>query len=64
MAGLLRQCSEHELGQTIGNSEGRGGLESCSPWGHKVRHNWATEQQQTKNGCGSSLGIFHSVTFW
>ena len=25
----------HEFEQTLGDSEGQGGLESCSLWGHK-----------------------------
>ena len=29
-----QQCNEHELGQTLGDSEGQGGLECCSQWGH------------------------------
>ena len=28
-------CNEHKLGQTLGDGEGQGGLEYCSPWGHK-----------------------------
>ena len=36
----------HELGQTPGDNEGQGGLACCSPWGHRVRHCLATEQQQ------------------
>ena len=32
--------------QTPGNSEGQGSLVLCSLWGCKVRHNFATEQQQ------------------
>ena len=28
--------NEHELGQTLGDSEGQGGLVCCSPWGLKV----------------------------
>ena len=39
--------NEHELGQTLGDGEGQGGLACCSPWGHKVGHNLATEQIQT-----------------
>ena len=35
MAGWHRQCSEHELGQTLGDGEGQGGVACCSPWGHK-----------------------------
>ena len=25
----------HELGKTLGDGEGQGGLVCCSPWGHK-----------------------------
>ena len=46
MAGWHHQRKEHELGQTPGNSEGQGGLSCCSPWGHRVRQHWVTEQQQ------------------
>ena len=35
---------------TKGDSEGQGSLMCCSAWGHKVRHDWATEQQQQQNG--------------
>ena len=35
MAGWHRQCHEHELGQTLGDGEGQGGVACCSPWGHK-----------------------------
>jgi len=39
-------CNEHELGQTPGDGEGHGGLACYSPWGHRVGHDWVTEQQQ------------------
>ena len=35
MAGRHHWCNEHELGQTLGDGEGQGGLACCSPWGHK-----------------------------
>ena len=35
MAGWHHQCKEHELGQTLGDGEGQGGLVCCSPWGQK-----------------------------
>ena len=35
MAGRHHCCNEHELGQTLGDGEGQGGLACCSPWGHK-----------------------------
>ena len=31
---------------TPGDSEGQGSLACCSPWGRRVRHDLATEQQQ------------------
>ena len=35
MAGWHHRCNGHELGQTLGYSEGQGGWVCCSPWGHK-----------------------------
>ena len=35
MAGWHHSCSEPELGQTLGDSEGQEGLACCSPWGRK-----------------------------
>ena len=29
------QYHGHELGHTLGDGEGQGGLACCSPWGHK-----------------------------
>ena len=46
MGGWHHPCNRHELGQTLGDGEGQGGLASCSPRSHKVGHNWATEQEQ------------------
>ena len=36
----------HEFEQTPEDSEGQGSLACCSPWGHRVRHDSVTEQQQ------------------
>ena len=38
--------NRHESEQTLEDSEGQRSLVCWSPWGHKIRHNWATEQQQ------------------
>ena len=46
MAGRHHRRNEHELGQTPGNGEGRGGLAYCSPRGHRVWHDRVTEQEQ------------------
>ena len=35
MAGWHHWCNRLELGQTLGNGEGQGGLVRCSPWGLK-----------------------------
>ena len=32
MAGWHYQCNGHELGQTLRDGEGQGGLACCSPW--------------------------------
>ena len=39
--------SMDEFEQTPGDSEEQGSLAWCSPWDHRVRHNWPTEQQYT-----------------
>ena len=35
MAGWHHWCYGHELGQTLRDGEGQGGLSCCIPWGHK-----------------------------
>ena len=35
MAGWHHQRNGQELGQTLGDGEGQGGLQCLSPWGHK-----------------------------
>ena len=35
MAGWHHRCNERELGQTLGDGEGQGGVVCCSPWGCK-----------------------------
>ena len=43
-AGGHHRCNGHELGKTLGDGEGQGGLACCSPWGHNG-YDWATERQ-------------------
>ena len=52
-SGWHHQHDGHELGQTLGGGGGQGGCPwdrlqtmCCSPWDHRVRHDWVTEQQQ------------------
>ena len=44
MVGWHHQLNGHEFEQTLGDGEGQGGLRCCSPWGHRVGHDLATEQ--------------------
>ena len=48
MVGWPHQLNGHEFEQTLGDSEGQGNLACCSPWGHRVRHDLATEQNNNK----------------
>ena len=32
------QLNGHEFEQTLGDGEGQGSLQCCSPWDHRVRH--------------------------
>ena len=41
--GWHHQLDGHEFEQALGDGEGQGSLVRCSPWGHRVRHDWATE---------------------
>ena len=38
--------NRHEFEQTLGESEGQGSLECCSPWYHRVGYNLVIKQQQ------------------
>ena len=44
--GWHHQLNGHEFAQTPGDGEGQGSLACCSSWGHRVRHDLATEQPQ------------------
>jgi len=43
MVGWHHQLDRHELEHTLGVGNGQGSLECCSPWGHRVRHEWMKE---------------------
>ena len=46
MVRWYHQLNRHEFEQAPGDSGGHGSLACCSPWGHRVRHNLMTKQQQ------------------
>ena len=42
LVGWHHWLNGHEFEQTPGVGEGQGSLACCSPWGHRVRHDWTT----------------------
>ena len=46
--GWHHQLNGHEFEQTLGDSEGQQNLTCCSPWGHRIGHDLATEQNNNK----------------
>jgi len=48
MVGWHHWFNGHEFEQAPGAGDGQGSLACCSPWGHRVRHDWATELNWTK----------------
>ena len=46
MIGWHHGLNGHESESTARAGDGQGGLACCSPWGPRVGHDWATEQQQ------------------
>ena len=55
MARGHHRCNGHELGQTLGDSEGQGGLVCSSPWAHKESD--MTEQLNNNKGSGTSMDL-------
>ena len=45
MVGWHHWLNGHEFEQAPGLGDGQGSLACCSPWGRRVGHDWATEQQ-------------------
>ena len=43
MVGWHHWLDGHEFEQALKVGDGQGGLACCSPWGCRVRHDWATE---------------------
>ena len=52
--------SRHEFEQTPGDSGGQRSLACYSPWGRRVRHNLATDQQQHHSICELSSVLNHA----
>ena len=46
MIGWDHWLNGHEFEEAPDDGEGQGSLVPCSPWGRRVRHNWAIKQQE------------------
>ena len=62
MVGWHHWLDGHEFEQAPGVGDGQGSLACCSPWGHRVGYNWATELNKevytvSKNKTGSWLWL-------
>ena len=57
MAGWHHRLNGHEFEWTPGVGDGQGGLVCCNSWGHRVRHDWATELNWTFLGTRKSLWL-------
>ena len=58
MVGWHHWLNGHRFEPTLGDSEGQGGLECCSPWGHKSwtqLSNWTTAATKLLHGAGIKL---------
>ena len=44
MVGWHHWLNGHEFEQTLGDGEGQGSLECCSPWGCRVGHDWLNNE--------------------
>ena len=57
MTGWHHQLKGNESEQTLRDSERQGSLACCNPWGHRVGHDLATEQQKQREGIKSRLSL-------
>ena len=48
MVGWHHRLDGRKSEQALGVGDGQGGLASCSPWGRRVGHDWATEPNWTE----------------
>ena len=65
MAGWHHWLDRYEFEQALGVGDGQGNLACCSPWGHRVRQDWATEQQPSpKENKGNISGSIQTVKIY
>ena len=59
MVGWHHRLNGHKCEQTLGDSEGQGSLECCSPWG---RQESDTTEQLNNKGVGGWHGLWACVS--
>ena len=68
MVGWHHQLNGHQFQQALGDSEGQGNLECCSPWGHEVldmteRLN-DNEQQEVRGSMETVMQFIEASLWW
>ena len=58
MVGWHHQLNGHGFGWTLGGGGGLGGLACCSPWGHRVGHDWVTKLNEAEVDVFLELSCF------
>ena len=64
MVGWHHWFSEYEFEQILGDGEGQASQACCSPWCHRVRHDWATKQQQSERSQSEKAVYYMIATIW
>ena len=63
MVGWHHWLDGHEYEESLGVGDGRGSLACCSPWRHRVRHDWVTELNWTDDFLQQCFTIFSVQVF-
>ena len=59
MVGWHHWLNGHDFEQALGDGEGQGSLECCSPWGHKELNKTDQLTQQQLNHCCNHVEYFY-----
>ena len=62
MAGWHHQFNGHDIGQTLGDGKGQGGLAFCNPWGRKeLDTTWQLNENRSLLSSAVNAGncVFH-----
>ena len=62
MVGWHHWLNGHEFEQAPGVGDGQGSLACCSPWGHRVGHDWATKLKHSTESLPGIMFIHQSIS--